>query len=267
MVPEASVETRPRDLGTNSAEHHASSEGEAWYDAVMEGRGEVGEPSAQPVAQRKPGTWRRCRRAFQRELAGLHPRLLLVDLFIRLLPHMSFGSLRRALYRLGGISIGRSTLIAGRMHLIGPGAMQRRLRIGARCFFTTPLFADLTADITIGDDVTIGHHVVLVTADHEIGSPSRRAGEVNPKPIVIESGAWIAASVTVLPGARIGAGAVVGAGSLVKGEIPPHVLAVGVPARVLRPLDGRTALHVERAPASGSRSPEAPHDAPAHGDP
>jgi len=201
-------------------------------------------------------------RALRREFAPLHFRLVVIDLLVRLLPHIAFPSLRTALYRLAGFSIGKGTLISGRMQLIGAGPIERRLIVGERCYFTTPLFVDLSSPITIGHDVTIGHHVVLVTADHEIGSPWRRAGEVNPKPIAIGDGVWIAARVTVLPGARIGAGAVVGAGSLVKGEIPPGVLAAGVPARVLRTIDDRPSkpesTSANLAPGADERAEE-PH--------
>ena len=63
-----------------------------------------------------------------------------------------------------------------------------------------------------------------------------RAGEKQPRPIVVQPGAWIGADVTLLPGAVVGAGSVIGAGSLVVGEIPPNVLALGRPAKVLRQL-------------------------------
>jgi acetyltransferase-like isoleucine patch superfamily enzyme len=79
---------------------------------------------------------------------------------------------------------------------------------------------------------------VVVTSGHAIGPASHRAGPVEAAPVVVEDGAWIGACVTLLPGARVGAGSVVGAGSLVVGELPPCVLAVGRPARVVRRLEG-----------------------------
>jgi galactoside O-acetyltransferase len=54
--------------------------------------------------------------------------------------------------------------------------------------------------------------------------------------IVVEDFVWIGANVTVLPGVTISTGSVVGAGSVVTKDIPPHTLALGVPARVVRPL-------------------------------
>jgi maltose O-acetyltransferase len=190
-----------------------------------------------PSSDVRDGAWTRGSRAIARELSSLHPRLLTTDLIVRFLPHLAFPQLRTLLYRLAGITIGPQTLIAGALHLIGPGRIERRLRIGARCYLTTPLFIDLTADVWIGDRVGIGHHCVLITSGHEIGPPEQRMGAAHPRPIAIGDGAWIGARVTILPGVRIGPGAVVGAGSLVTSDIPANALALGVPARVIRPLE------------------------------
>ena len=51
---------------------------------------------------------------------------------------------------------------------------------------------------------------------------------------VLEQGARIGANATVLPGVRIGAGSLVGAGSVVTRDVPPGVIVVGVPAKVIR---------------------------------
>jgi maltose O-acetyltransferase len=183
------------------------------------------------------GPWARAARATANELSSLHPRLLTAHVIVRLLPHLAFARLRTLLYRLAGIKIGPRTLLAGAMHLIGPGRIERRLRIGALCYLTTPLFIDLTAAVSIGDRVGIGHHTVLITSQHEIGPPEQRMGPAHGKPIVIGDGAWIGARVTILPGVTIGPGAVVGAGSLVTTDIPANAVAAGVPARVMRHLE------------------------------
>lgn len=88
--------------------------------------------------------------------------------------------------------------------------------------------------VRIGSNVMIGNYCIV--ADTEIpgigcppGGPS-----VAARPVEIGDGAWLAARVTVLPGTRIGAGAVIAAGSVVAGEIPPGSVAGGIPARVLR---------------------------------
>jgi len=56
------------------------------------------------------------------------------------------------------------------------------------------------------------------------------------KPITIEDNCWLASSVVVCGGVTIGEGSVIGAGSVVTRNIPPHSLAVGNPCRVIRTL-------------------------------
>ena len=74
----------------------------------------------------------------------------------------------------------------------------------------------------ISDHVHVGHHV-------------------NLHGCVVERGAMVGIGAIVLSGARVGAGAIIGAGSVVlEGtKIPPRMLAVGAPARVVRPVTNR----------------------------
>jgi acetyltransferase-like isoleucine patch superfamily enzyme len=57
---------------------------------------------------------------------------------------------------------------------------------------------------------------------------------VNRKGIVVGDDCWIGAKVTFLDGAHVGKGSVIAAGAVVRGEIPPYSIAVGVPARVIK---------------------------------
>lgn len=181
--------------------------------------------------------WSRALRALRAEFEPLHPRLWLVDLLVRPLPPLAFQRLRTALYRAAGIAIGPRSLIGGRLELIGAGPITSRLSIGADCWLNVSVFADLSGPILLGDHVTIGHHVVFITANHAVWPAPHRAGPVEPAAVIIGDGAWLGAGVMLLPGSRVGAGSVIGAGSLVSGEIPPGVIAVGRPARVLRQID------------------------------
>lgn len=52
--------------------------------------------------------------------------------------------------------------------------------------------------------------------------------------IIIEDGAWIGAGTTLLSGAHVGEGAVIGAMSLIRSEVPPYCIAVGIPAKTFR---------------------------------
>ncbi|WP_420063936.1 acyltransferase [Microbacterium marmarense] len=55
-------------------------------------------------------------------------------------------------------------------------------------------------------------------------------------PVRIRRGAWLGQNVVVMPGVEIGAGAVIGANSVVTSDVPPRTIAVGAPARVIREL-------------------------------
>lgn len=179
----------------------------------------------------------RIARLLKSETLNLHLRLRLAELLIARLPHFCFNRLRTALYRMGGVSIGEDSLIMGFMEVTGEGDITKRLRIGKNVQVTAPLLADVNAPIHIGDRVCLGHHVQLITTNHEIGSEEQRCGVAQLAPIVIESGVWIGARATILPGVTIGQGSVVAAGAVVTRSVEPNTLVGGVPARPIRPLE------------------------------
>ncbi|WP_129841155.1 sugar O-acetyltransferase [Streptomyces sp. RFCAC02] len=91
-------------------------------------------------------------------------------------------------------------------------------------------------EIRIGDGVMIAPNVTLTTTGHPV-HPTRRVDYARfSEPIVIEDRVWIGSNAVVLPGVRIGHGSVIGAGSVVSRDVPPMVVAVGTPCRVLRPI-------------------------------
>jgi maltose O-acetyltransferase len=112
----------------------------------------------------------------------------------------------------------------------------RQTHIGARTFANFGLVALDVARITIGDDVQIGPYVQLLTATHPLEPEPRRAKWEAAEPIAIGDNVWLSGGVVVCPGVTIGADTVVGAGAVVTQDLPPGVLAVGVPARVVRRL-------------------------------
>ncbi|MEW6275688.1 MAG: acyltransferase [Bacillota bacterium] len=81
--------------------------------------------------------------------------------------------------------------------------------------------------ISIGDNTIVGYNATILC--HEFRIKEFCTGKVE-----IGANVLIGANSTILPGVQIGEGAQVGAGSLVNRDVPPGVLAAGVPARVVR---------------------------------
>ncbi len=88
--------------------------------------------------------------------------------------------------------------------------------------------------MTIGNNVLIAPNVTISTAGHPIDAEIRASGQQFSLPVTIEDNVWLGSGVIVNPGVTIGRNSVIGAGSVVTKSIPPNVVAVGVPCRVLR---------------------------------
>ena len=96
-----------------------------------------------------------------------------------------------------------------------------------------PLFG--RGGITIGDEVFIGPKVNLITINHDPDPENRSA--TYGRPITIEDKVWIGINSTVLPGVRIGYGAIIGAGSVVTKDVPPMTVVAGNPARFIKKIN------------------------------
>ena len=110
------------------------------------------------------------------------------------------------------------------------------LIIGAGSCISYHSIIDLCGGVTIGNTVAIGPHTIIYTHDHEYAhdGPAAWQGEVVRKPVEIGEGAWVGARVTILPGVKIGARAVIAAGAVVTRDVSAGAVVGGVPARPLR---------------------------------
>lgn len=99
--------------------------------------------------------------------------------------------------------------------------------------------------ITIGRNVLIGPNVTLCTTGHPI-HPDHRMDGMYSFPITIGDNVWLGANVIVMPGVTIGNDAVIGAGSVVTGDIPAGVVAFGSPCKVYRQINERDAEYYFR---------------------
>lgn len=89
--------------------------------------------------------------------------------------------------------------------------------------------------IYIGDDVLIGHNVVLATLNHHQNPQNR--GNLIPSAIHIGNRVWIGSNSTILPGVTIGDGAIIAAGAVVKSDVPENCIFGGVPAKFIKKVD------------------------------
>jgi len=172
------------------------------------------------------------------ETSMINGRLLLAGLVLAPFPLYVGNRVRPAVLRALGFSIGKGTVMWGLPTFTGQTGLHRMLTIGRECWINMGVLINLGAQVVIEDQVAIGHQVMILTETHRVAGPARRAGEVKAFPVTIGSGAWLGARSLILPGVRVGAGAVVAAGAVVTKDVPPNTLVGGVPAVVLRELDG-----------------------------
>ena len=100
-------------------------------------------------------------------------------------------------------------------------------------------FCTITAaqEVVIERDVLIARYVYISDHSHAYTAtdkPIKAQGITKVAPVRIREGAWLGQNVVVCPGATIGRNAVIGANSVVRGDIPDYCVAVGAPARVVR---------------------------------
>jgi galactoside O-acetyltransferase len=101
--------------------------------------------------------------------------------------------------------------------------------------------ASICGEIRIGKMCLFGPNVMVRTANHQFSDPERYIRDQGHKcgNVTIEDDVWIGANAIILPGVRIGRGAVIGAGSIVIVDIPSMAIAVGVPAKVIKYRDSK----------------------------
>ncbi|EFA22636.1 sugar O-acetyltransferase [Bifidobacterium gallicum] len=90
--------------------------------------------------------------------------------------------------------------------------------------------------VTIGEDCLIGPRCTINTPNHALDVHNRLDGWEHALPVVIGNNVWFGSNVTVCPGASVGDNTIIGAGSVVVGDIPANTIAAGNPCNIIRPL-------------------------------
>jgi len=110
----------------------------------------------------------------------------------------------------------------------------RNIHIGKHVFINSCCQFQDQGGIYIGDNVFIGHRVVLATIDHDLDPDDRHN---HFAPIRICDKVWIGAGVIITKGVTVGEGSVVAAGAVVTKDVPPFTVVGGVPAKAIKTIE------------------------------
>lgn len=104
------------------------------------------------------------------------------------------------------------------------------VRLGSHTVINRDVLLDGRMDLVIGDNVSISEGAAIFTLEHDPNSPDF---ESRGAAVRIEDYVFIGARAIILPGVKVGQGAVVAAGAVVTHDVVPYTIVAGVPARVI----------------------------------
>lgn len=144
----------------------------------------------------------------------------------------------------GGIEIGDATLVmhGAILHVYNFRNLPKsRIKIGNEGLIGEYTVIRGQGGVEIGDRVYTSPSVQILAVNHVFEDPSRPFVEqgITAQGIRIEDDVWIGAGAIITDGVRVGCGAVIAAGAVVVDHVEPHTLVGGVPARLLRKIEGR----------------------------
>jgi acetyltransferase-like isoleucine patch superfamily enzyme len=134
--------------------------------------------------------------------------------------------IRTNILRRHGAKIGDDTCISGQSKIPNPATLE----IGNDSVICAHALIDGWELTKIGNHVIIGNGSTLLTGNHDIHSP-QFVGKLLP--IVIEDYVWVATNAIVLGGVTLGYGCVVGAGAVVREDVPPLAVVIGNPGKIV----------------------------------
>ena len=112
--------------------------------------------------------------------------------------------------------------------------------IGKRCYISSGAHIDVTEGrIVLGNTVRIASGSYILS--HAARQPKMKEGEAT----TLEDNVIVFVNAVVMPGVRVGRNSIVGAGAVVGRNVPPNVVVMGNPARVIKHLDGKVIRRLE----------------------
>lgn len=147
-------------------------------------------------------------------------------MLLRWVGHIPLHEVRKFFYILAGVRLGRSSTIHMWANFFNPAGV----RIGEDTIIGDHVFLDGRALLKIGNHVDIASQVLIYNSEHDVNSEDFHAIETE---VEIGDYVFIGPRAIILPGVKIGKGAVVGAGAVVVKDIPEFAIVGGVPAKVI----------------------------------
>jgi|SRR3990167_858051 len=138
--------------------------------------------------------------------------------------HVPFYSIRKLFFVISGVKIGSGSTIHMGCRFFEP----RKIVIGKDSKIGNNAFLDGRAQLTIGDHVDIASQVLIYNSEHDLDDPEFKAIE---QPVEIGDYVFIGPRVVILPGVKIGKGAVIAASAVVTKDVPEFTIVGGVPAK------------------------------------
>lgn len=140
--------------------------------------------------------------------------------------NVPFHSIRKFFYRISGMKIGKGSIIHMWARFFNPAGIE----IGEGTVIGDHAFLDGRAPLKIGDHVDIASHVLIYNSEHDVNSEGFDPIE---EPVGIGDYVFIGPRAIILPGVKIGKGAVVAAGAVVTADVKEFDIVGGVPAKVI----------------------------------
>lgn len=147
-------------------------------------------------------------------------------MILRWIGHIPFHSIRKFLYALSGMKVGKGSTI----HMWANFFYPPNISIGDDTIIGDHVFLDGRATLKIGNHVDIASQVLIYNSEHDINTDDFKPVD---SPVKIGDYVFIGPRAIILPGVRIGKGAVVGAGAVVTKDVEEFAIVGGVPAQVI----------------------------------
>lgn len=145
--------------------------------------------------------------------------------------------IRARLYRRAGLRIGKNVAITGPISISLEYSDRVSIGDGTYLNFSTR-FGVKDSQVRIGRRCLIGPRVSFETASHELIHGENGERGMRTLPICLGDYVWIGSNAVILQGVEIGTGSVVAAGAIVNKNVPPYSLVGGIPAKLIKPLQG-----------------------------